>query len=142
MKGREVLREFREELKRVIPPLPIDTDEGLTRLALTLIDLIRRLLERQALIRVEAGSLSPEEMERLGLAFMNLKGDLEELRALLGIDGEELKLEKGKEVAKIKPPKLRLPLPPRPGRPQGTKKGKKGYDRRREKRVPPEEQAG
>jgi uncharacterized protein YjiS (DUF1127 family) len=59
---------------------PEGVERGLAKLVLTLIELVRRLLERQALRRMEAGSLSDAEIERLGQTFMKLDARMEELK--------------------------------------------------------------
>ncbi|MGH8868340.1 MAG: gas vesicle protein K [Actinomycetes bacterium] len=59
---------------------PEDIGQGLARLVLALLEIVRELLERQAVRRVEAGSLTPEEVERLGRALISLKDGLAALR--------------------------------------------------------------
>jgi hypothetical protein len=78
----------------------IDTDpetleKGLAHLVLTVIELLRQLMERQALHRIEGGSLSEEEIERLGRTFMALAERMEELKEAFGLEGEELNLNLG-----------------------------------------------
>ncbi|MBI2352143.1 MAG: gas vesicle protein K, partial [Deltaproteobacteria bacterium] len=58
----------------------------------SLIELIRQLLERQAIRRMEAGSLSSEEIERLGATLMKLEERMEELKEHFGIDDLNLDL--------------------------------------------------
>ena len=70
-------------------------ERGLAQLVLTLIDLIRQLLERQALRRVEGGTLSEEEVERLGTALMRLEERMEELKKEFGLSDEDLNLDLG-----------------------------------------------
>src|SRR5258708_9265019 len=72
--------EFVEQLRKVTDTLPsrINVDaqsveQGLAKLVLTLIEFIRRLLEKQAVRRMEGGDLSPEQIEELGLALMKLE---------------------------------------------------------------------
>ena len=96
------LDDFAREVERVSDALParIDCDpekveQGLAKLVLTLIELIRRLLERQALKRMEAGSLTDEEIERVGETFMKLDLRMEELKAAFGLQGEDLNLNLG-----------------------------------------------
>lgn len=74
---------------------PEGVEKGLAKLVLTLIELLRRLLERQALRRVEGGSLTEEEIERMGLTLMRLEEKMEELKAAFGLEGEELNLDLG-----------------------------------------------
>jgi len=71
------------------PKINIDPDrveEGLVKLVLTLVELIRQLLVRQAIRRMESGSLSSDEIERLGLTLMRLEEKMEELKEHFGID--------------------------------------------------------
>lgn len=93
---------FREELERLpgaFPPRinadPERAEHGLARLVLALIDLLRRLLEKQALRRVEGGSLTPDEVERMGLTFQRLEEKMEELKAQFGLTDQDLALDLG-----------------------------------------------
>ncbi|PKM83847.1 MAG: gas vesicle protein K [Firmicutes bacterium HGW-Firmicutes-13] len=74
---------------------PENVERGLAKLVLTLIELIRRLMEKQALKRMEAGSLSDEEIERMGNTFMLLEERMEELKVVFGLENEELNLNLG-----------------------------------------------
>jgi hypothetical protein len=65
---------------------PEKVEQGLVKLVLALVELIRQLLERQAIGRMEGGSLSDEEIERLGMTFLKLEQRMEELKAHFGID--------------------------------------------------------
>jgi gas vesicle protein GvpK len=69
-----------DELERIATALPrrIDADpehveKGLAQLVLTLVELLRQLMERQALRRMEDGTLTDEEIDRLGETFMKLE---------------------------------------------------------------------
>ncbi len=95
-------QEFVEELRRVTDTLPsrINVDahsveQGLAKLVLTLIELIRRLLEKQAVRRMEGGDLSPEQIEELGLALMKLEEKMSELKEQFGLEDEDLNLDLG-----------------------------------------------
>jgi hypothetical protein len=66
---------------------------GLARLVLTIAELLKEVLERQALRRVESGSLTEEEVERLGLAFMAIDRKLVEMARQFGIKPRELRTE-------------------------------------------------
>ena len=70
-------------------------EKGLAQLVLTLIEVIRQLMERQALRRIEGGSLSPDEVERLGETFMLLEQRMEELKDDFGLEDEDLNLDLG-----------------------------------------------
>jgi hypothetical protein len=68
---------------------------GLAKLILTLVELLRQVLERQAVRRLEKNDLSAYEIERLGRAFIELKNKVEELSKNFGIKKEELNLNLG-----------------------------------------------
>ncbi len=94
--------EFLGQLQNVTEALPgrINIDEksveqGLAKLVLTLIELIRRLLEKQAVRRMEGESLSPEQVEELGLALMKLEEKMGELKGQFGLQDEDLNLDLG-----------------------------------------------
>jgi hypothetical protein len=70
-------------------------EKGLAQLVLTLIEVLRQLMERQALRRIEGGSLSPEEVERLGETFMLLEERMEELKDAFELEDEDLNLDLG-----------------------------------------------
>jgi len=97
----DALDDFGRELERVrtlprrLDADPEDVGRGLAQLVLMLVDLLRQLMERQALRRVEAGSLSEDEIERLGLAFRALAARMEELKAEFGLEDEDLNLHLG-----------------------------------------------
>ncbi|MBI4770136.1 MAG: gas vesicle protein K [Chloroflexi bacterium] len=84
-----------DALPRHINADPEGVEHGLAKLVLTLIELLRQLMERQALRRVEAGSLSDEEIERLGQTFMKLEARMDELRQVFGLEEEDLNLNLG-----------------------------------------------
>ncbi len=74
---------------------PENVRKGLGQLVLTLVELIRQLLEKQALRRIEAGSLTDQEVERLGLTFLGLNEQLEWLKQEFGLSDEDLNLDLG-----------------------------------------------
>ena len=74
---------------------PATVEQGLARLVLSLIELLRRLLEKQALRRIEAGSLSDDEIERMGETFLRLERKMEELKATFGLADGDLNLNLG-----------------------------------------------
>jgi hypothetical protein len=82
----EVLNPHKNVLPSRINLQPEKVEQGLAKLVLALIELIRQLLERQAVRRMDAGSLSDEEMERLGITLMKLEQRMEELKEHFGID--------------------------------------------------------
>lgn len=65
---------------------PEDVGRGLGGLIVAILDLVRQLLERQALRRVDADELSAQEVERLGQALQALEKTFEELRETFGVD--------------------------------------------------------
>lgn len=74
---------------------PEVVENGLAKLVLTIIELVRQLLEKQALRRMDAGNLSEEEIERLGNALMKLEEKMDEMRALFGLSRDDLRLDLG-----------------------------------------------
>jgi hypothetical protein len=74
---------------------PDDIQRSVVRLVLALVEFLRRLLERQAIRRMEAGTLTPEEVEEVGLALMRLEETVTDLAARFGLDPEDLNLDLG-----------------------------------------------
>ena len=74
---------------------PERVEKGLAQLVLTLIELLRQLMERQALHRMEQGALTDEQIDRLGETFMKLSQRMDELKAEFGLEDEDLNLELG-----------------------------------------------
>jgi len=74
---------------------PEQVEQGLAQLVLTLVELVRRLLEKQAVRRVEAGGLSDEEIERMGDTFVRLEARMKELKAIFGLQDDDLNLNLG-----------------------------------------------
>lgn len=70
-------------------------EQGLAKLVLGLIELLRRLLERQAIRRMEGGSLADAQVEEMGLALMKLEEKIRELAQQFGLKPEDLNLELG-----------------------------------------------
>ena len=89
------LREIAPALGARIEANPDDVDSGLGRLVLTLIEFLRRVLEHQAVRRMEGGDLSDEEIERLGLTLMRLEEKLREMKTVFGVEDEDLNLDLG-----------------------------------------------
>lgn len=65
---------------------PGKVERGLTQLVLSLVELVRRLVEKQALRRIEGGSLSSDQVEALGTTLSRLEQKMEELKVQFGID--------------------------------------------------------
>jgi hypothetical protein len=74
---------------------PQDVQRSVIRLVLALVEFLRRLMERQAIRRMEAGTLTPAQIESLGLALMKLEGAVKDIAAQFGIDPEELNIDLG-----------------------------------------------
>lgn len=80
------------------PKIALDPEnirKGLGQLVLTVVELIRQLLEKQALRRIECGSLTDEEVERLGLTLLGLNEQLTWLKQEFGLTDEDLNLDLG-----------------------------------------------
>ncbi len=88
-----------EALARALPDRinadPEKVDQGLARLVLTLIELLRRVLEHQAVRRMDGGTLSDDEVERLGLALLRLSERMDELKSAFGLRDEDLDIDLG-----------------------------------------------
>src|SRR5882724_4352359 len=74
---------------------PEIVENGLAKLVLSIIELVRRLLEKQALRRMDAGNLSEEEIERLGAALMKLEEKMNDLKKTFGLSDGDLNLKLG-----------------------------------------------
>jgi hypothetical protein len=98
-----VVESFREQLSRAPSdggPLrwnasPEDVQRSVMQLVLTLVEFIRKLLERQAIRRMEGGTLSKKETENVGLALMRLEETITDLAAQFGLEPEDLNLDLG-----------------------------------------------
>jgi hypothetical protein len=72
-----------------------NVEKGLAQLVLTLIDLLRQLMERQAVRRMEGGTLTDDEVERLGRTFMLLEKRMGELKKSFGLEDADLNIDLG-----------------------------------------------
>ena len=94
---------LREELERRAAALkparwnanPEEVQRSVARLVLTLIEFLRQLFEKQAIRRMEEGSLTAEETENLGVALMRLEETVRDLADRFGLRPEELNLDLG-----------------------------------------------
>ena len=86
---------MRSALPRRIEADPENVERGLAQLVLTLIELLRQLMERQALRRMEVGNLDDEQIERLGETFMKLEQRMHELTEHFGLEQKDLNLNLG-----------------------------------------------
>ena len=95
----DLLRAQLQEVARALPERinadPEHVEQGLAKLVLTLIDVLRKVLEHQAVRRMDGGSLSAEEVERLGLALLRLSDRMQELKGAFGLTDEDLDIDLG-----------------------------------------------
>ena len=97
------LEALRAEIERRLPGQeaprwnadPDKVQRSVVQLVLTLVDFIRQLLERQALRRLDTGTLTAEETEAIGLALMRLEEVVKDLAERFGLDPADLNLELG-----------------------------------------------
>jgi hypothetical protein len=89
------VRRLEDALSRRVDADPENVERGLAQLVLTLVELLRQLMERQALRRVETGDLDQDTVERLGRTLMALEGRMQELKDLFGLSDEDLNLDLG-----------------------------------------------
>lgn len=74
---------------------PDNIEQGLAKIVLTLIDFLRQLLERQAIRRMEGGTLSDQEIEQMGEALMKLEAKIQELAEQFGLSPGDLNINLG-----------------------------------------------
>ena len=84
-----------EAFPRRVNADPEQVEKGLAQLVLTLVELLRQLMERQAVRRMESGSLTDDQIERLGETFMKLESRMEELKREFGLEDRDLNLNLG-----------------------------------------------
>lgn len=89
------LRDLAPALPARLEASPDDIETGVSQLVLTLLEFIRQVLENQAVRRMEGGSLTEEETERLGLALMRLETRLDEVRQVFGLEKDDLNIDLG-----------------------------------------------
>ena len=95
LRGSDARRELGDALSRRINADPESVERGLAQLVLTIVELLRQLMERQALRRVEAGGLTEEQVERLGETLMLLSQRMDELKRDFGLEDRDLNLDLG-----------------------------------------------
>jgi len=111
----EELRALQRELRRRLPgrradgrpsvpigkapmrwnPDPEDVQKSVAQLVLTIVEFLRKLMERQAVRRMESNTLTPEEVEAVGTALMRLEETVHELGSRFGLTPEDLNLDLG-----------------------------------------------
>jgi len=84
-----------DALSRRVDADPENVERGLAQLVLTLVELLRQLMERQALRRIDAGTLTDEQVERLGTTFMELDKRMRKLLEEFGLQEEDLNIDLG-----------------------------------------------
>jgi len=96
------LADLRREVERLRGILPerVDVDpegveHGLANLVLALVEFLRQLLERQAVRRMEGGTLTDEEVERMGLALMRLEQNIQEMARVFGLEPSDINIGLG-----------------------------------------------
>jgi hypothetical protein len=94
------LRALRRELERKAAPMrwnpdPEDVQKSVAQLVLTIVEFLRQLMERQAIRRMEAKTLTPKEVEAIGVALMRLEETVKEIGAKFGLTAEDLNLDLG-----------------------------------------------
>ena len=76
-------------------PDPEDVQKSVAQLVLTVVEFLRKLMERQAVRRMEANTLTPEEVEAVGTALMRLEETVRALAKRFGLEAEDLNLDLG-----------------------------------------------
>ena len=93
------LRREVERLRGILPERvdvdPEGLDNGLAKLVLTLVEFLRQLLEKQAVRRMEGGTLTDDEVERMGLALMRLEQKVQEMARAFGVEPSDLNIGLG-----------------------------------------------
>jgi hypothetical protein len=94
------LRALKRELERKAAPMrwnpdPEDVQKSVAQLVLTIVEFLRLLMERQAIRRMEAKTLTPKEVEAIGIALMRLEETIKEIGAKFGLTSEDLNLDLG-----------------------------------------------
>jgi hypothetical protein len=100
--ARPPAREEAADIRELAPALPdrinvdpANVESGLARLVLTLIEVLRKVLEHQAIRRMEGGTLTEDEIERLGLGLLRLHERMQELKGVFGLTDEDLEIDLG-----------------------------------------------
>jgi len=95
----EALQQAVQQLARTMPERinadPERVEQGVARLVLALVNVIRKVLEHQAVRRMDGGQLTEAEVERLGLALLRLNDKIGELQTLFGLSDDDLEIDLG-----------------------------------------------
>lgn len=90
------IRRAEENIPRLIDAAdPKEAEQGIAKLVLTLVELIRKVTEKEAYRRVKAGRLSPAQTQKLGLSLKAIKRKVQEMQALFGFEDEDLNVDLG-----------------------------------------------
>lgn len=89
------VRDVNKSFKDKINADPDKVEQGLAKLVLTLINLLRKLMEKQAMRKIENDTVNDDEIEQLGIAFMNLEIKMQELCEAFDLKEEDLNLDLG-----------------------------------------------
>jgi len=90
------IKKAEESIPRLInADSPRETERGLARLILAIVELIRKLMEKEAFRRVKKGTLSPVEIQKLGLSLKAVKKKMQEIQVIFGIEDEDMNLNLG-----------------------------------------------
>jgi hypothetical protein len=88
-----------ETVAEALPPRlntdPENVENGLAKLVLTLIEVLRKVLEHQAVRRMEGGHLSDAEVEKLGVALLRLNDRMQEMKGIFGLTDDDLQIDLG-----------------------------------------------
>ena len=88
-----------EQVAEALPPRlntdPDKVENGLAKLVLTLIEVLRKVLEHQAVRRMEGGHLSDAEIEKLGVALLRLNDRMQEMKGIFGLTDDDLQIDLG-----------------------------------------------
>ena len=84
-----------ENLPQRLNTDPDKVENGLAKLVLTLIEVLRKVLEHQAVRRMEGGHLSDAEIERLGVALLRLNDRMQDMKGIFGLTDEDLQIDLG-----------------------------------------------
>jgi hypothetical protein len=94
------LRQLRREVTRKMQPMrwnpdPEDVQKSVAQLVLTIVEFLRKLMERQAIRRMEQKTLTRKEIDAVGAALMKLEETIREIGARFGLKPEDLNLDLG-----------------------------------------------
>ena len=84
-----------ESLPQRLNTDPDKIENGLAKLVLTLIEVLRKVLEHQAVRRMEGGHLSDAEIEKLGIALLRLNDRMQDMKGIFGLTDDDLQIDLG-----------------------------------------------